>query len=150
MIQDKIKSQLDQLKEQSEKLQTQVNKQLEDARTEGLRILGEMGADVKSEKFDLSKVAQELRQANPSIKQFVRNLDVATYDNRFRLSWNARMSAAYAKLQANKTFSSEVEPRLNEARESIKVNLSEARETVEARLRALQEKARELRSKVAS
>jgi chromosome segregation ATPase len=148
-MQDKIKSQLNQLKEQGEKLQANLNQQLESAKTEGRRILGELGADVSAEKLSLSKVAADIREANPSLKQFVRNLDVATYDNRFRLAWNSRMSAAYARLQANKTFSDKIEPRLNQARDSISNNLQDARETVEAQLQSLQSKARELRSKIA-
>lgn len=147
MIQEKIKAQLDQIKSQSEKLQSQANKQVDAVKAEGLRILAELGAKVEGEELNLSEVVADLREANPSIKQFVRNLDVATYDNRFRLSWNANMGKAYAKLQANKTFATEVEPRINEARETISTNFSEIRGNLETQFRNAQEKAKELRNK---
>ena len=150
MIQDKVKAQLETLKEQSEKLQSSVNKQLESAKEEGIRILSEMGAEVDQDNVNLGEVVEQLRESNPTIKQFVRNLDVATYDNRFRASWNANMGAAYAKLQANKTFSKEVEPRIQEVRDNLRTNISDVRGNVETRLRDIQDKAKELRSKIAS
>ncbi len=140
MVQEKLKTQIDQLKEQREKLQDQVNKQLGKAKAEAVRILRELGADVEDgEKLDFNKIVSKLRENNQSVSEFVRKLNVATYDNRFELNWNANMMSAYAKLQANKTYSKNVEPKLIEVRDSL-----------EAQLKELSEKAKELRTKLAS
>lgn len=140
MVQEKIKTQIEQLKEQSEKLQEQVNKQLGKAKAEGLRILRELGADVEDgEKISLNDLVADLRENNDSIRDFVRKLDVATYDNRFDLNWNANMMSAYAKLQANKTYAKNVEPRLIEVRDGL-----------ESQLKEISEKAKEFRTRIAS
>ena len=133
MVQEKIKTQLEQV-------QTQVNKQLDKAKAEGLRILRELGADVEDgQPVSLNDVVAELRENNEGVRDFVRKLNVATYDNRFELNWNANMMSAYAKLQANKTYSKNVHPRI-----------VEARDVVEAQIKDLSEKAKELRTKIAS
>ena len=137
MIQDKVKVQLDQIKKQSEKLQAELSKGLEVAKLEGQRILHEMGVDTSAEKIDLQELVEELRQANPTVRDFLRNLNVATYDNRFRLNWNATMISAYAKQQAEKTYAKDVKPKL-----------AEVRDTVTAQLREVQAKTQELRSKL--
>lgn len=140
MVQEKIKTQIDQIKEQSEKLQAQVNKQLDKAKAEALRILRELGAEVEDgEKLNLNEVITEIRENNESVRDFVRKLNVATYDNRFELNWNANMMSAYAKLQANKTYAKNVEPRLIEVRDNV-----------EAQIKELSEKAKEFRAKLAS
>ena len=139
MIQDKIKTQLEQIKGQGEKIQGQVNKQLDKVKAEGIRILREMGAEVKEDNLNLREVVAELRAANPTLRQFIQKLDVATYDNRFRASWNANMGAAYAKLQAEKTFVKELRPRLDEVRTKVEVQVSQ-----------LQSKAKELADRLAS
>lgn len=140
MVQEKFKTQLEQIKEQSEKFQGQVNKQLEKAKAEGLRILNELGADVsEGDKLSLNEIIAKLRENNAGVSDFLRKLNVATYDNRFELNWNANMMSAYAKLQANKTFAKNVEPRLIEVRDSV-----------EAQLKELGEKAKEFRTKLAS
>lgn len=138
MIQDKVKVQLDQLKKQSEKLQVELGKGLEVAKVEGQRILKELGVS-HAEKIDLNELVAELRKANPSIRTFLRNLDVATYDNRFRLNWNATMISAYAKQQAEKTYAKDVKPRL-----------AEVRDTVASQLREVQAKTQELRAKISA
>lgn len=140
MVQEKLKTQIDQLKEQREKLQDQVNKQLSKTKTEAVRILRELGAEVEDgEKLDFNSIVSKLRENNKSVGEFVRKLNVATYDNRFDLNWNANMMSAYAKLQANKTYAKNVEPKLIEVRDSL-----------EAQLKELSEKAKELRTKLAS
>ncbi|MGB1062368.1 MAG: hypothetical protein ACPGZU_19660, partial [Ketobacter sp.] len=98
MIQDKVKVQLDQLKKQSEKLQAELGKGLEVAKLEGQRILKELGVEA-DDKIELNELLAELRKANPTVRDFLRNLNVATYDNRFRFNWNATMISAYAKQQ---------------------------------------------------
>lgn len=125
MIQEKVKTQIDQIKKQGGKLQGQLNKSLESAKVEGQRILKELGVEVKPGKIDVNALLIELRKANPSIKAFIRNLDVATYDNRFRLNWNATMISAYAKQQAEKTYATEVKPMLLEVKASMEEQLKE-------------------------
>lgn len=137
MIQDKVKVQLDQLKKQGEKLQAEFGKGLEVAKLEGQRILHELGVDTSAEKIDLQELVEELRKANPTVRDFLRNLDVATYDNRFRLNWNATMISAYAKQQAEKTYAKDIKPKL-----------AEVKETVATQLREVQAKTQELRAKI--
>jgi len=124
MIQDKVKVQLDQIKKQGEKLQVELGKGLGIAKVEGQRILKEFGVDT-TEQLDMKDVLADLRKANPSVRQFLRNLDVATYDARFRLNWNATMISAYAKQQAGKTYSADVKPRLDEFRDIVSQQLHE-------------------------
>lgn len=139
-MQEQIKTQIEQLKEQGEKLQVQVNKQLDKAKAEGLRILRELGAQVEDgESVSLNNVVKDIRENNEGVRDFVRKLNVATYDNRFELNWNANMMSAYAKLQANKTYAKNVEPRLIEVRDSV-----------EAQIKEFSEKAKELRTRIAS
>ena len=139
MIQDKVKVQLDQLKKQSEKLQGELSKGLEVAKVEGQRILKELGVDTETQKVDLNELVAELRKANPTVRDFLRNLNVATYDNRFRLNWNTTMISAYAKQQAEKTYVNDLKPRLAEVRSTVSAQLSE-----------VQAKAQELRAKISA
>ncbi|HAG93703.1 MAG: hypothetical protein CMK83_18025 [Pseudomonadales bacterium] len=136
MIQDKVKVQLDQLKKQSEKLQAELGKGLEVAKLEGQRILKELGVEA-DDKIELNELLAELRKANPTVRDFLRNLNVATYDNRFRFNWNATMISAYAKQQAEKAYAKDLKPRL-----------AEVRDTVSAQLREVQSKTQELRAKI--
>ena len=71
------------------------------------------------------------------MRDFLRNLNVATYDNRFRFNWNATMISAYAKQQAEKAYAKDLKPRL-----------AEVRDTVSAQLREVQSKTQELRAKI--
>ncbi len=82
---------------------------------------------------------EELRKANPTVRDFLRNLNVATYDNRFRMNWNATMISAYAKQQAEKTYIKDLKPRIDEVRD-----------TVSTQLREVQSKTQELRSKLSA
>jgi hypothetical protein len=138
------------LKTQTDKLQGEANKQIDAIKVESVRILRELGAEVKDDQINVRDVVSELRAANPSLRQFIRNLDVATYDNRFRASWNANMSAAYAKLQAEKTFIRDIKPRIEEARAQVEAQVSKARTQVGEQVEKLQTRAQELRTKVAS
>lgn len=138
MIQDKMKGQITQLKKQSGKLQAQVNKRVDEAKLEGQRILKELGVE-SSESMNLQELVGELRKANPSVKELIRKLEVATYDNRFRLNWNTTMISAYAKQQAGKTYANEIKPKLVE----LKSNL-------EDQLHVVQAKTQELRAKLSA
>jgi hypothetical protein len=137
MIQDKVKVQLSQIKKQGEKLQVELNKSMEVAKAEGQRILKELGVDTSADKIDLNELVVELRKANPTVRDFLRNLNVATYDNRFRFNWNATMMSAYAKHQAEKAYQEDIKPLITEVRASVA-----------GQLREVQEKGQELRSKI--
>ncbi len=136
MIQDKVKDQLSQLKKQGDKLQAQVNQRLEEAKLEGQRILKELGVE-STESLNLKELVAELREANPSVKELIRKLDVATYDNRFRINWNSNMISSYAKQQAEKTYFKEIKPKLAE----LKTNIAD-------QVQVVQEKTNELRAKI--
>ncbi|OUS23794.1 hypothetical protein A9Q99_27565 [Gammaproteobacteria bacterium 45_16_T64] len=142
-MQDKVKAQFDQIQEQ-------VNKQLDSAKVEGYRILKELGANVESEELNLSDVVSDLREANPTVKEFVRNLNVATYDNRFRANWNATMGTALAKLNVEKAYVRNVKPRIAEARDTVNARVRDIQERTQELTEKAQDKAQELRSKIAS
>ena len=140
MIQEKVKTQLEQIKKQTGQVQTQFNKALESGKSETQRILKELGvAETDLSKVELNELVANLRKANPTLKTFFRNLDVATYDTRFRFNWNSTMISAYAKQQAEKTYHEEFKPKLDNMIEVINEQLKE-----------LQFRTQELRSKLGS
>ena len=130
---------------QFEQIQGQVNKQLDDVKVEGFRILKELGANVEAEALTFSEVVSDIREANPSVKEFVRNLNVATYDNRFRANWNATMGTALAKLNVEKAYVRNIKPRIAEARDTVNSQVSNIKELTEK----AQDKVQELRLKIA-
>lgn len=87
----------------------------------------------------LNELVTELRAANPSVKEFIRKLDVATYDNRFRFHWDTNMMSAYTKQLAEKTYIKDLKPRLEEVRT-----------TVTEQLKDVQAKAKELRARISA
>lgn len=139
MIQDKVKNQIDTIKKQGEKLQGQLNKRLESAKVESQRILNELGVTTEINQLSLGELVSELRAANPTVKDFIRKLDVATYDNRFRLQWDSTMMSAYTKQLAEKKYIKELKPRIEEVRA-----------TVSEQLKEVQAKAKELRSRISA
>ncbi|MEZ5505748.1 MAG: hypothetical protein R3F47_09335 [Gammaproteobacteria bacterium] len=139
MIQDKVKNQIDTIKKQGEKLQGQLNKRLESAKVESQRILNELGVTTEINQLSLAELVSELRAANPTVKDFIRKLDVATYDNRFRLQWDSTMMSAYTKQLAEKKYIKELKPRIEEVRA-----------TVSEQLKEVQAKAKELRSRISA
>lgn len=139
MIQDKVKNQIDTIKKQGEKLQGQLNKRLESAKVESQRILNELGVTTEINQLTLGELVSELRAANPTVKDFIRKLDVATYDNRFRLQWDSTMMSAYTKQLAEKKYIKELKPRIEEVRA-----------TVSEQLKEVQAKAKELRSRISA
>lgn len=141
-MQDKVKAQFEQIQEQ-------VNKQLDSAKVEGYRILKELGANVESEELNLSEVVSDIREANPTVKSFVRNLNVATYDNRFRANWNATMGTALAKLNVEKAYVRNVKPRISDARDTVNARVRDLQERTQELSEKAQDKAQELRTKIA-
>lgn len=141
-MQDKVKAQLEQIQEQ-------VNKQLDGAKVEGIRILKELGANVEAGELNVSEVVSDIREANPTVKTFVRNLNVATYDNRFRANWNATMGTALAKLNIEKAYVRNVQPRVSEVRDTVNARVRDLQERTQELTEKAQDKAQELRSKIA-
>ena len=139
MIQDKVKTQIDTLKKQGEKLQVELNKRLESAKVESQRILGELGVTTELKQLTIGELVNELRAANPTVKDFIRKLDVATYDNRFRLHWDSTMMSAYTKQLAEKTYIKDLKPKLEEVKA-----------TVTEQLKDVQAKAKELRARISA
>lgn len=139
MIQDKVKIQIDTLRKQGEKLQAELNKRLESAKVESQRILNELGVTTELKQLTLSELVSELRAANPTVKDFIRKLDVATYDNRFRLHWDSTMMSAYTKQLAEKKYIKELKPKLEEVKA-----------TVTEQLKDVQAKAKELRARISA
>ncbi|MDC0662116.1 hypothetical protein [Marinobacter sp. SS21] len=116
MIQDSIKNGLESVQSTRKRLETQLRPQLDWATAELKKVLNEMGADV-SEPTSLADVVDQIRSKNPSLRALARQLDVATYDLRKKLWWNANMMTAYFTDKAGKTFEAEVKPKLIEARD---------------------------------
>jgi hypothetical protein len=82
-----------------------------------------MGVSVNEER-SLKEVITQIRVKNPTFRELTLNLDMATYDLRKKLWWDANMLTAYAYDQAGKTYEVEVAPRFSHARERAE---SEAR-----------------------
>lgn len=130
-MQEVIKNSTAQINEIRSRVQSALQAQWAKAETEGRRVLNQLGAELDAEDNSLNAVVQRIRAKNPDIRTFGRNLDVATYDLRGSLNWNANMMAAYARLKAGERLEADVLPRLQKAREDL-----------EGRVKALVAKAR--------
>ncbi|PAV27430.1 hypothetical protein C8D92_107184 [Tamilnaduibacter salinus] len=115
-----------------EKLQSRVQPQVDQASAELKKVLSDLGVEVTGE-TRLQELVTQLRERNPSLRSFTRNLDVATYDLRKKLWWNANMMSAYVADQAGQRYEAEVKPKLQHYRQ-----------TAESRARTLFEQIREL------
>ncbi|MDX1456204.1 MAG: hypothetical protein R3276_01370 [Marinobacter sp.] len=129
MIQDSIKSGLESVQTTRKRLEDQLRPQLDWATAELKKVLTEMGAEV-NEPASLTEVVEQIRSKNPSLRALARQLDVATYDLRKKLWWNANMMTAYFTDKAGKTFEAEVKPKLTEARERAEAQARRAVEQV--------------------
>lgn len=129
MIQDSIKNGLESVQTTRKRLEDQLRPQLDWATAELKKVLAEMGADV-NEPASLTDVVEQIRSKNPSLRALARQLDVATYDLRKKLWWNANMMTAYFTDKAGKTFEAEVKPKLTEARERAEAQARRAVEQV--------------------
>lgn len=137
MIQDNIKTQLENLQNASKKVQSELTVQVKKAEEGGLRVLGEIAGGEINKGTPLSEVVAKIRANNPSLKKFLLNLDAATYDTRKQLAWNTNMMAAYAKFQAEQSIERDIKPTLD-------TYLAEA----ENKLKSVAEKANEMKAKV--
>ncbi len=135
MIQESLKNSLESVQATRKRLEDQVRPTLDWATAELRKVLADMGADV-SEPTTLANVVAQVREKNPSLKSLARQFDVATYDLRKKLWWDANMVTAYFSDQAGKTYQAEVKPKIVEARDRAE---SQARNAIE-QLRELAQK----------
>jgi len=103
--------------------QSQVRPQFDRASGELRKVLKDLGVSVDEER-SLKEVVTQIRAKNPTFRDFSLNLDMATYDLRKKLWWDANMLTAYAYDKAGQTFQTDVAPRFTEAKERAE---SEAR-----------------------
>jgi hypothetical protein len=115
---DQIKQQSEQARPVIEKARQVAQRQLGLVSREGVRVLEEVGINLNER--DLNKLLLDVRERNGSLRGFITNLEVATYDLRSQARWNATMAAAFARVQAEKRLerlnSQVIEPRLTEVR----------------------------------
>jgi hypothetical protein len=106
-----------------QRYQTQVRPQFDRASGEVRKVLKDLGVSIDEER-SLKEVITQIRAKNPTFREFTLNLDMATYDLRKKLWWDANMLTAYAYDKAGKTYEAEVAPKFSHARERAE---SEAR-----------------------
>ena len=115
MIRDSIKTRFESVQPAGKRFEGQLRPQLDKASAEFKKLLANLGADV-SEPRSLSEVVSQIRSKNPTFREFTLRLDVATYDLRKKLWWDANMMTAYVTDKAGKTYQTDVRPKLTEAR----------------------------------
>ncbi|MCP5161814.1 MAG: hypothetical protein H7A00_09125 [Hahellaceae bacterium] len=136
MIQETVKTQLEQVKTLRNKVEAQVKPQLDKVSAEAKKVLSQLGANLDEQK-SVKEIVSAIRSHNPTFKSFWLKLDAATYDARKRFEWNATMMSAYAKFKAEVNFEKKVKPML----ESYK-------DAAENQVKGLVAKANELKAKV--
>lgn len=117
MLQDSFKSGLENVSAFREKLEAQLRPQLDTAAAELKKVLREMGAE-PGETTSLSEVVSQIRSRNPSFRQLALRFDIATYDVRQKLRWNATMMSAYITDRAEQAYALDLMPRLQHYRTS--------------------------------
>ena len=106
-----------------QRFESQVLPQFNRASGELRKVLRDLGVPADKER-SLKEVITQVRAKNPTFRDLTLNLDMATYDLRKKLWWNANMLTAYAYDKAGKTYETEVAPKFSQARERTE---SEAR-----------------------
>ncbi|MEX2474358.1 hypothetical protein [Marinobacter sp.] len=127
MIRDSIKHRVESVQAAGKRFEDQLRPQLDKASAELKKVLTNLGADV-SEPRSLSEVVSQIRSKNPTFRELTVRLDVATYDLRKKLWWDANMMTAYVTDKAEKTYEADVRPKLTEAHQRAE---SEARRFLE-------------------
>lgn len=136
MLQDSFKSSFENVNSMRTKLETRMRPQLDWATLELKKVLRDMGAE-PDESASLADVVSQIRERNPSLRQLAARFDIATYDLRQKLLWNANMMSAYLTDRAEQAFENEVKPKIHRYRTSA-----------ESRTKALVDQIRDLRPKV--
>lgn len=124
---DSFKHSLESVQATRKRLEDQLRPQLDWASEELRKVLSDLGADT-SEPASLKDMLGQIRAKNPSVRALARQLDVATYDLRKKLWWDANMMTAYVTDKAGTTYETEVKPKLTEARDRAE---SQARRTID-------------------
>lgn len=106
-----------------QRYESQVRPQFDRANSEFRKVLRDLGVSVDEER-SLKEVFTQIRAKNPTFRDLTLNLDMATYDLRKKLWWDANMLTAYAYDKAGKTYETDVAPKFSLAWERAE---SEAR-----------------------
>jgi hypothetical protein len=109
-----LKDSTEQMNAMKDRVARRVRARLNRAETEGKKVLNQLGAELDSKDPALSAVVARIRARNPNLKTFAKNLDVATYDLRGRLTWDLAMMSAYAKMKAEQAYAKDIKPRLSQ------------------------------------
>lgn len=115
MMQESFKNSLEAVNSARAQLKQKLRPQLDRASAELKKVLKEMGADV-SEPSSMATIVKDIRSRNPTFRSLVTRFDVATYDLRKQLWWNANMMTAYVTDKAEQTYTVEVKPKIEQAR----------------------------------
>lgn len=106
-----------------QRYESQVRPQFNRASGEFRKVLKDLGVSMDEER-SFKEVIAQIRTKNPTFRDLTLNLDMATYDLRKKLWWDANMLTAYAYDKAGKTFETDVAPKFSQARDRAE---SEAR-----------------------
>ena len=134
MVQDSFKSSLENVHSMREKLQNRMRPQFEWATMELKKVMRDMGSE-PDDSASLAEIVAQIREHNPSLRQLVARFDIATYDLRKKLWWDANMMSAYLTERAERTFDQDIKPKFSGYRASA-----------ESRTKALIDQVRDLRS----
>ncbi len=115
MMQESLKNSLDAVNSARQQLAQKLRPQLDKASAELKKVLKEMGADV-SEPSSMTTILKDIRSRNPTFRALVTRFDVATYDLRKQLWWNANMMTAYITDKAEQTYTVDVKSKIEQAR----------------------------------
>lgn len=117
MLQDSFKSSLESVHSMREKLETRMRPQLDWATIELKKVARDMGAE-PNDSASLTEIVSQIRERNPSLRQLAARFDIATYDLRKKLWWDANMMSAYLTDKAEQAFDQEVRPKISRYRSS--------------------------------
>lgn len=117
MLQDSFKSSLESVHSMREKLETRMRPQLDWATIELKKVARDMGAK-PNDSASLTEIISQIRERNPSLRQLAARFDIATYDLRKKLWWDANMMSAYLTDKAEQAFDQEVRPKISRYRSS--------------------------------
>ncbi len=106
-----------------QRYESQLRPQVDKASSELRKVLKDLGVSLDEER-SLKDVVTQIRSKNPTLREFSINLDMATYDLRKKLWWDANMLSAYAYDKAGKAYETDVKPKFSSARDRAE---SEAR-----------------------
>ncbi len=133
MLQDSFKSGLESFNAARDKVTNTLRPQLDSASVELKKVLRELGVE-SSEPQSLRDIVSQIRGHNPSLRKLSLRLDLATYDLRKKLWWNANMMSAYIMDHAERTYELELKPKF-----------SHYRSTAESRAKSLIDQIRDFR-----